>query len=375
MRLATHSQRLETWLGKDEIDNLVNSMKDWYGPPIPVGNVPGDVWISKGGDFRGHIAAGAEAGLMDKVHDIAYMLDKESKRRWRRFMKKQLEANQLNSFSSLSDLIAEMTASGKRQERTISKTGTTGVAGCTNSLWFSGNYPGAGAAVANAPGGTIYNSASQGALSFNAPAGGDTLHFIAGNILSTVGPNTLLMYDRLMSANKTMSSTTAESLTGVPTRYQASSGDESCQGNFMFVECTTALGATAHNWSVIQYIDQDDVNTSSPGTTGNASNIINRLDMPIGQWFIPLAVDDTGIKRISSMQCTASVTGGIAFTLGHPLGWIPCPLANLLVPADGIASALQLTRLIDNHAIGFLEVNKGATTATTYNGTITTCSG
>ncbi|HJQ58236.1 MAG TPA: hypothetical protein VJ890_15115 [Vineibacter sp.] len=374
MKLATHSQRLERWLGRDELARISASMKDWYGPPIAVGRVPGEVFAHKGGDFRGRIEAGREGSLVDYAVDRMYRLrrrvDRAAARR-RRFV--TLAAG----FASLDDLIAEATA-GKRQEIAYQKVGVTGVVGATNTLWFVGNQPAAGANAGAAAGGTAWTRTSTGSLLFNNAGSGDTLHFVGGMPLATVGGNTLLLYDRLHSTTKTMSSTGTESVTGVPSRYQATTAgaQDSAEGNFLAIECRTALSATAHNWTTCLYTDQSGNGSATlPSVTGNSSCIQYRLDQPVGQWFCPLASGDSGIKELDQMQCSASVTGAIDFTIGHPLAFMPCPVASVGFWTDGINSAFNLVRIFDDACLAFLEVLKSATGATTYTGTVTLVSG
>ena len=139
----------------------------------------------------------------------------------------------------------------------------------------------------------------------------------------------------------------------------------------------TALAATAHNWNVCQYTNQAGTTLRAlPSLAGNASNIANRLDQPVSQWFAPLATGDTGVLALTQMQCDALVaTGTIDFVLGHPLAWMPVPLANVACVVDGINTAFNLVRIFDNACLALLEVTKAATTATTYSGTITTVYG
>jgi hypothetical protein len=188
-----------------------------------------------------------------------------------------------------------------------------------------------------------------------------------------------LLYDRIFAVAKTMNSTTTEAVTGVPTRYQntAAGQPDSASGNFLFIETGTALAATAHSWTVCQYTDESGNATQTlPSVTGNASNIINRLDMPTSNWFCPLATGDTGIKALTQMQCSAAVaTGAVDFVIGHPISWMPCPIANLTCITDGINTAMQLTRIFDSACLALLEANKPATTATTYTGSIVICAG
>jgi hypothetical protein len=206
----------------------------------------------------------------------------------------------------------------------------------------------------------------------------DTRHIVAAGAVASVAGNTLLLYDRIFQVNKTMSSTATEAVTGVPTRYQSTTpgAQDSAEGNFLFVEVGAALGATAHNWTVCQYTDQGGTGgVSLPSLTGNASAIVNRLDHPASQWFAPLASGDTGIQQLDQMQCSASVTGTINFVIGHPLCWIPIPIANLFCEVDGINTSFNLVRIFDDAALALLEVMKPSTTATTYNACVTTVAG
>jgi peptidoglycan hydrolase-like protein with peptidoglycan-binding domain len=214
---------------------------------------------------------------------------------------------------------------------------------------------------------------------FSNPAGGDTSHITTAQPLSSVINNTLLLYDRLFAVAKTMNSTATEAVTGVPTRYQSvtSTDQDYAGGNFLFPETGTALPATAHNWTVCQYTDQDgNAAANLPSLAGNASNIINRLDTPAGYFFAPLAAGDIGVKVLTQMQCSALVaTGAIDFVIGHPLMWMPCPIANMACTVDGIGTAFNLVRIFDSACLGMLEVCKPATTATTYSGTVSIAQG
>lgn len=369
----THSDRLERWLGADNVARLSASMREWYGAPIALTGVPGEVYADKGGDFLGRIRAGSEASALDRADDIL--------RRVARGARKIAGGRAtLNSgFSSLSDLIYEVTVNGKRIDFAFQKVGTTGVVAATNSLWRVGNAPVAGAQASAAPGGDAPTSATTGAFPFTNPTGGNTLHFILGCPISSVAGNNLLLYDRIFQVRKTMNSSGTEAVTGVPSRYQSTTpgAADYAGSNFVFPECGTALPATGHNWTVCQYTDQDgNTGNSIPSIAGNSSNIINRLDLPTNYWFMPLASGDTGIKALTQMQLSASIaSGAIDFVIGHPLAWMPCPIANLVCFADGVTSAFNFVRIFDSAALALLEANKGATTATTYIGTFTTAYG
>lgn len=368
---SPHSARLERWIGQDKLDHLSGCMRGWYGGPIAVHGLPGNVRVMADGDFCGELREGFECSARDRFDDIC--------RRVRRGIRHATSARQarlFTGFASLSDLIAEASA-GKRQEFLFSKTGPTGVANVTSSLWQSGPSPAAGGAGSAAPGGRVCTSATVGAIPFNNPASPDTLHFVSGFPLATL-QNTLLLYDRLFDVAKTMSSTGAEAVTGVPTRYTSStaSAADYAGNNFLNVVVgATPLGATAHNWTAVNYNDQGGAASVLPSLTGNASAIAQRLDHPTGQWFAPLATGDIGIKALTQMQCSASVTGTIDFVIGHPIAWMPCLLANLVCVVDGINTAFNLSRIFNDACLTFLEVIKPAATATNYAGSFTAVSG
>lgn len=367
----THSDMLERWLGADKVAQLSSAMRDWYGGPIAVQGVPGAVFAAPGGDFIGRIDAGQEVSAVERAVSV---IKREARRR---FARAGMRSRQHGGFASYSDLIAEASA-GKRYDFVFNKVGTTGVVAATNSLWRVGNQPAAGAAASAAPGGVAPTDATTGAFPYTNPTNPDTLHFVLGTALATVAPNTLLLYDRIFAVAKTMSSTATEAVTGVPSRYQSTTGGaaDSAENNFLFVECGTALGATAHNWTTCIYTDQaGNTTVTLPSLTGNSSNIINRLDHPTGQWFAPLATGDTGIKALTQMQCSASVTGAIDFVIGHPIAFLPCLVANFACQADGVNTAFNLVRIFDDACLAFLEITKPATGATTYSGMVTAVAG
>jgi hypothetical protein len=364
MRLGTHADRLDRFLGPAVTAHLSRAMVDWYGPPLPVAGVPGTVWAHPGGDFRGTAREGGYLHALDFA--VAAL-----KRRWQTATHAERQARIVGAgFASLSDLISEATT-GKKYDWAFTKVGSTGVVGVTNSLWRAGNMPPAGSAPAAAPGGTAFTSASTGGFPYPNPAGGDTLHFVWGTCLANF-VNTLLLYDLLFGVSKTMASAATEAVTGVPTRYQSttSSAMDYIGGNFLFVQVGgTALAATAHNWTVCTYRDQADAASTLPSLVGNASAIVDRLDHPTQQWYAPLETGDSGVKALTQMQASASVaTGVIWFMIGHPIALLPIPLVNIACQVDGINTAFNLARIFDNACLAFLELTKPATNATTYNG-------
>jgi hypothetical protein len=366
---STNASKLERWLGKEEVEHLSSSMRTWHGKrPILVGGVPGagGVWVGRGGDFVGRIDGGDFVGLAERAAE-----------RVNHAVAKMASRHRMHGFSSLSDLINEVSNFGKRKDFSFNKAGTTAVVGGTNSFWRVGAYPAAANAASNAPGGNVCLDSTQGAFFFVNPSSPDTQHFIRADIMSSIAPRSILLYDRLFEVNKTMASTATEAVSGTPTRYQNTADDQpdSADGNFLAIEIQAALANTAHNWTTCTYTDHNGNAATLPSVTGNASGIINRLDHPLNQWFCPLATGDNGIRTLTQMQCSASVTGTVAFFIGHPIAWLPCIVTNMLTIVDGINTAFNLTRIFDDAALAFLDVNTPATTAATINGMFATASG
>lgn len=369
-----HSGKLERWMG-DDVHTISSGMADWYGGPIPVSNVPGRVYALPGGDFAGTLNCGDFTSLMEFQYEQTKACLKRIGRASGRVRYGQMNAG----FASLSDLISEATTGAKRREFIFNKVGVTGVVNVTNDLWYASGQPFAGAAAGAAPGGTAFDSTSVGAFGFANPTGGDTQHYVNGYVTSSIAANTLLLYDRIFGVTKTMNSTTTEAVTGAPGRYQNTVAGtvDSAENNFLFISTRAALPATAHNWTVCLYTNQAGTTGQTlPTVIGNASAIANRLDQPSGTWFAPLASGDKGIKALTQMQCSAAVaSGNIDFCIGHPIAWMPCPLANLMTLQDGLNGAFNLARVFDSACLSFLEVTKNATTATTYSGMFLTVAG
>jgi hypothetical protein len=373
-RRHVHSDRIERWLGPEGIAQAQRVMlhaggegKPWYGPPVNCRDIPGGVWLTKDGDFIGTF----DRGVFDSALDA---LERHAKRVWRELGRQAHEPMMAAGFASIDAALARA-STGNRQflNETIVKAGPTGVQNVTSSLWRVGSMPAAGAAGSAAPGGRIPTNATTGAMNYRNPASG-TNHLTGADMFASVANNTLLLYDRIFDVAKTMNSTATEAVTGVPTRYQSttSTAEDFIGGNFLFVEVGgTALAATAHNWTVCTYTDHANAASTLPSLTGNSAAIVDRLDHPTFSWLAPLEAGDLGIKALTQMQASAAVaTGAINFVIGHPIGFLFFPVAGSLLPFDWLTNKDQTPRIFDNAALALLEVNKPATTATTYSGRI-----
>lgn len=367
---STHGARLERWLGKEHVAQISESMRLWHGGPIAVAGVPGNVWVHRGGDFRGSI----RSGQFICAKEFVKMRARSALQRFGQKQRTHLNAG----FASLSDLIAEATT-GKARYFSFNKAGTGGSVSASNSLWRLGTQPSAGTAPAAAPGGTAFTDASTGAFPFTNPGGGDTQHFVKGEVSTTIAANTLLLYDLIFGVSKTMNSTATEAVTGLPTRYQSTTSTDMnyAGGNFLFIQAGgTSLAAGAHNWTVCTYLDQGGAASTLPSVAGITGQVTDRLDLPLATWFAPLEAGDTGIQALTQMQCSALLaTGEVWFMIGHPIAFMPCPVASQVCQVDGIMTAFNLVRIFDDAALAFLEVTKPTTGTAAYTGMFTSVSG
>jgi hypothetical protein len=360
-----NADRLERFLGRDKIAHLSDSFRTWYGPPVRILDLPGCVSVCGGGDFIGEFNHGYAVSAYELMRDYLKRFWDESGK-----FKPALVGV---GFASISDALLRA-SQGYAQMEHVSKAGPTQVVNSAHSLWRVGNLPAAGGAGAAPVAGTAHTSANTGAISFDNPVAG-TMHLVGADFTASA-INSLLLYDRLFSVAKTIASITTESITGVPTRYQSStaSAADYAGGNFAFPEVgATAYANTAHNWTVCRYRNQAGTDTISfPSVAGNpgaVATIADRLDIPVGTWYMPLASGDSGVMDLDQMQCSASVaTGALNFVIGHPIGVMAMPVANLMFPFNWLTNRNQAPRIFDSACMALLVLPGPATTATTYGG-------
>jgi hypothetical protein len=291
-----------------------------------------------------------------------------------------------HAFASLSAIVSAETG-GKQTPYIFQKTGVASNAiGNSNDLWTRGGNPGAGAAGGAAPSGTAPTKSTTGAIAgYVDGQSADSNWFNGGWITASVVNNSLLLYDRIFMVAKTMNSTTTEAVTGVPSRYQSttSTDKEYAGGNFVTISNpTTVLAATAHSvtaastavWTYTNQAGTTSKNLNHNGTAiqtlaGVSACVVGGVDLAVGNWFIPLAAGDTGIKALTQMQLSAAVaTGTLDAVMGHPIAIFPAPAANLVCPVEGLKTGAQAACVLDSACLAFLELPKPATTATNYNG-------
>ncbi len=284
-------------------------------------------------------------------------------------------------FSSLSDLISEATG-GKMQNRSFAKVGTTGAIAFSNSLWRVGNMPAAAGAAAALAAGTHNDNTTAGGLQQVDPSGGDTLHLTTITSSATVQGQLLLLYDRLWNGLIALSSSGTQTctLTGYPNstgRYSGIGASGSSVGNFAFIanEAGATLSAVAHNWKMVYTDHEGNTAQSAAALAGISGAVVNRVDH--ASYYIPLRTGDIGIADIESITCSVNTVaaGAPTIVLAHPLAFIPQLAANNPFILDGINSAFNMVEILTDACLALMELQKSATTATTYTGQVTMVAG
>jgi hypothetical protein len=390
----THSDKLERWLGTEKVSEISSQFKNFYWP-VPVHGVPGNVRVMPGGDFTGEIKAGEFLSAKDGAATVFKKLRQAAERKVKHdkalgtlldmLRAEDQRLSVVGAFASIDAVVAAFTAA-KGQLMKFSKTGVASNAiGNSNDLWSRAGHPAAGAAGAAAPGGTAWVSTNTGSLGFKNLGTANTGHYLNWSLAASIINNSLLLYDRLFSvaAGNALTTGAEIAVTGVPTRYQSGTAGNSdyIGGNFAFPACiTTVLAGTGHNWDAgggagvgMTYTDQDSAASNMPLATGVSACVVGGIDLAAGQtsWFAPLAAGDVGIKTLTNMSASAAVaTGVLDWVIGHPIAVNACPIANIACLDDGLYTSMNLSFILDNACLSFIELPKPATTATTYSGLV-----
>lgn len=281
-------------------------------------------------------------------------------------------------FSSLDDLVNEMTTNGKFIRTDWNK--QTGASTFTAGRWydFSGS---SGFPVANAWAGTALawtscnESTGNGTQIFGLPTGGnvstDTKHIL--NISAVTGtstgvPSQLMLVDLQgywpgISTN----SATLQTLTGTPTlRYTNGAG---CR--LFFVQTTTA-GATAHNISLSYSNTTPTSGRSLPVTVACTTSAIAQHITHSGTAtnnygpFLPLQSGDTGVSNVASVTFSAaSGAGAGALCLARPLCSLPLTTVGVSTERDLVNQLPSMPRIVDGACLVWLYFANSATAAGT----------
>lgn len=384
---STHSQKLENWLGLEQCERLSREFKDFYWP-VKLNGVPGEVFVLPGGDFGGEIKAGSFSNKHDSAAVTLRKLLNKAERKAKQNKALATLADMIRigdkrclsvgAFASINAVVAAYTG-GKGQFIYFQKAGpgVTAAGGATD-LWQRTGSPGAGVTGSAAPAGLAPTSTTAGALPFKNIGVANSGHYLNWLLTASIVNNSLMLVDRLWQSAKAMNSTAAENFTGAPTRYQNTvvGAVDYIGGNFAYPAVNATLAATAHNWTGTYTDDANVAGQVFPSIAGLATTpAAAAVDLLLQNWFMPLAAGDTGVMKITQITCSALVaTGAIDFVISHPITVNACPIANVGVMDDGLYTSLNLSPILDNACLSFLELPKPNATAASYTGLIRTVS-
>ncbi len=275
-------------------------------------------------------------------------------------------------FSSIDDLVTEITTNGKFQRipvTRVAQTGATSVAGRWHELFTGGGTGGAGVLTGTAGLGTALSSATAGALpQGTATVTPDTKHLLSMSAVTagaTVVPAWLMLTDLLYvypSCVVTGTASTLSNAAGKPTRHNNGAG----------VQCScivaSALGA-AQPTLTVTYTDQD-------GNTGNTGIVLASANsLPLGSMlgggvaanltgpYLPLAAGDSGVRELNSYTIASGTTGTVSFVLHRPIAMIPLVAANTAGERDFLNQMPALPKIDDAACLALFALVGGALTA------------
>lgn len=283
-------------------------------------------------------------------------------------------------FTSLDDLINQITTNGKTGKALYNKTtGVAGVAGTWTDLAVSAGFPAADAYAGTSLTYVPTDESSTGAL----PHGGDvstaTKHClgVAANLLAAAGaPWVLMCVDQLGYVPITGADVTGTgSRTVTMTALDGSARYPRGEGSRLYFSTEVAPTLGGPNLTALTYTNSNSTPATGkavPSTVGFAATPVAGQVPHSGNAatrfgpFLPLAAGDTGVADIEAF----TLSGGTAYAgsgqlvLHHvvPLFVLPLPASGVLVERDFVNQLPSLPRIRDDACLRFMLFQTGATT-------------
>lgn len=275
-------------------------------------------------------------------------------------------------FSSVDDLINEITTNGKIFRSIFQKTHTaaaTSAAGRVHEFFTATGIPSPGGFSGTAGIATVCNSSTAGALNLNgATVTPDTRHIInAGAVTSsaTIAPAQLMLVDLLLYYPSLVVTGTATTLDNTATLTRYTNGN----GVMLVTFVQTVLGAAA---PALTY-----TYTDNSGNTGNTSVLTSPVaSAPVStafqfnsQPFAAMSGGDTGVRSVQSYSIATGTTGTVAAALVKPLLTLPLAAANTQTIMDTLFQMPSLPQIQDDACLVWMvQIGGSMTTAQTISG-------
>jgi hypothetical protein len=283
-------------------------------------------------------------------------------------------------FTSMDDLIYQITVNGKAGQVTFMKT-TNAVAGVAGSWKETGLMPGYPVASTYGAADLTFTATddtwSEGAVYHGGDVSPATKHFTSasGIITAAAGAPWVLGcvdqvgYVKLSGAN--VSSTGAKVVTMTAIGSSGAKVDRYANGEGlrMYMSASGALGANAPT-CIVNYLDTGGAagaTTTFTSTAFAADQYIINSGSAANKYnpFLPLANGDTGVSDIVNVTWagTAHASGTVILHLVKPLFFLPLPASGLLSVMDFVNTLPSLPRIRDGANLKFILWQAGATTA------------
>lgn len=197
----------------------------------------------------------------------------------------------------------------------------------------------------NTAGGTLHVDTQLGFPNGTEPVEGLFSYLAKMNMISSVA-GSIMLYDRVWSCTGFSGIvTTAQTVTSFPVLTRP---DANGTGLEIWIECYTALGATASNITV-QYTNSDGVSGRNTIATAIPTSL------PANRMFaVPLQSGDNGVKSIQSVTLSVSTgtAGAFGVTLMKRITSSFFPIANIGVNYD--FADLGMPKIQDYSALNFI---------------------
>lgn len=268
-------------------------------------------------------------------------------------------------FSSVDDLVNEITVNGKFKRAQFQKTnsaGATSAAGRWHSMFTWNGIPTAGSYTGTAGVATVLNSSSTGALDIGTAVSPDTRHLLSTQVVTpstVITPATLILCDFLLYYPSCVVTGSPTALNNTATIPRYTDG----VGVMAMIEVQTALGAASPALT-LNYRDQSDNDAAATLALTSPANSapISTMFAYSGTPFMPLLAGDTGVKRINSYTLASGTTGTVSMVLVKPLAEIPLLAANTATERDYLSQLPALPQIQDGACLGFIVLIGGAMT-------------
>lgn len=221
----------------------------------------------------------------------------------------------------------------------LMKNGAATVAGRFYSPFYVAGYPGAAAAPSPGIAGAALTTYAGQIPWTNPGAGNSYLARLSGTASQT---GTIYLCDRLWhNSGFNVTLTTAQTVNSVAFPARDSAGAINGANVFIGVEVSTVMGAGTPTFTMVY--------TNSAGTASQSSvSPAMAATMAVGSFIpLPLAAGDIGVKAVTSIQQSATMTSGVYNLVAYRvLASVPVTAANIALAVDALTGGF--VRLYDN---------------------------